>query len=225
MASVRWRTEANLRRRYLDRMINPTIDALLVQAVARFFLAFGIVAFAVGVGLIADHGRMRRFCGVLDRWVSMRRSTRWLAVPHDADTSMRRHRQLIGAVFVLVAAYSAAVLLVAVDADAVAAALQSQLPQPYVTWILESARRTLIVGSLLAMLVGIMLLFFPLALRSIESRANQWYSLRTYGRNNDTPHMGFDRLAETHPRLMGGTIAAAALVVVIDYGSRLLAAG
>lgn len=212
-------------------MINATIDALLVQAVSQFFFAFGIVGLAVGVGLIADHGRVRQLCAVMDRWVSMRRSTRWLAVPRDIDASMRRHRQLIGAVFVLVSAYSATVLLLTVDAGTLAAALQSRMPQPqpypypYVAWIVESARRALIAGSLLAMLVGIMLLFFPLALRSIESRANQWYSLRNYGRNNDTPHMGFDHLIETHPRLLGGTIAAAALVVVIDYGIRLRALG
>lgn len=205
-------------------MINSTVDQFLVLAVARLFLVFGIVGFAVGVGLILKPARMHQFFAITDRWFSMRRGTRWLAVPHDIEEPILKYRRPIGALFIVVAAVSTFVLLMSVDTRRVADALGGSAPHLYVAWLVESARRALVAGSVLAIAVGIMLVFFPRALRSVELRANKWYSVRAHGQTSDTMHMGFEHWIESHPQRMGGVIAAASLLVAFDYGTRLLAA-
>lgn len=204
-------------------MSHPIVDQFFVPFIVRFFFVFGIIGFAVGVGLIFNHVRMHQFFGIMNHWVSMRRSTRWLAIPLDTGSTMQRFRRLIGAAFILVAAFSTFVLITQIDANRVVAALRVEVPYSFATWIMESVRWFLIAGSMVAIAVGIMLIFFPNALRAIETRANHWYSFRCCSRSGDTMHMDFDRWIENHPRAMGWIIAVASLVVVVDYGTLLFA--
>jgi hypothetical protein len=153
----------------------------------------------------------------------MRHSTKWLAIPRDAGFGALRFRRLVGGVFILVAAYSTFVLITQIDVARIVAMLRVGAPHSFTLWIVESLRWFLIAGGLVAVAVGIMLLAFPNALHAIETQANHWYSFRSYSQSGDAMHMGFDRWIESYPRAMGGIIAFAALVVVVDYGVRLFA--
>lgn len=204
-------------------MTHPLVDQFLVPFILRFFFVFGIVGFAVGIGLTFDFAGIHRFFGIMNRWVSMRHGTRWLAIPRDTGPIMLRFRRSIGAAFVLVAAFSTFVMIAKLDVERVVAALDLKAPHAFVAWILECMRWLLVVGGVVAITVGIMLIYFPKALHAIETRANHWYSFRSYSQSGDAMHMGFDRWIESYPRAMGGVIAVAALVVVVDYGIRLFA--
>ncbi len=202
-------------------MIHPAIDQFLAEFMGRFFFVFGIVGFAVGVGLIGNPVRMHQFFGTMNHWVSMRRSTKWLARPRDAGSVVQDFCRVIGGVFILVAAYSTFILITQVDVNRIVAILRLDAPPSFVAWIIESARWFLIAGGVGAILVGIMLIFFRDGLRMIETHANHWYSLRRHGQSGDAMHMGFDRWIEGYPRTMGWIITVAALVVVVDFGIRL----
>ncbi len=204
-------------------MSHPIIDQFLIPFIIRFFFVFGILSFAVGVGLIFNHVRMVRFFGIMNHWVSMRRSTKWLSIPRDTGPVVQRFRRLIGAIFVLVATFSTFVLITQIEAKSVVAALRLDIPYALAMWLIESARWLLITGSMVAIAVGIMLIFFPNALLAIEARANYWYSTRSRSRGGDTMHMTFDRWMGTYPRALGWLIAAASLFVVVDFGLLLFA--
>lgn len=204
-------------------MSYPIVDQLLATALFRFFLVFGIFGFAVGVGLIVNPMRMLRFFAIMNQWVSLRRSTRWLAIPRDTGPVVQRFRRPIGAAFILLAAFSTFVLIVKIDAHRVITALRIHDPHSLATLIMESVRWCLITGSMMAIAVGIMLIFFPKALQAIEMRANRWYSMRSWSRGGDVLHLGLEKWLESYPRAMGWIIAVASLVVVVDYGTFLLA--
>jgi hypothetical protein len=209
----------------MPTMSQPLIEQFLVPFIVRFFFAFGIIGFAVGVGLILNHVRMHQLFVVMDRWVSMRRSTKWLAVTHDIGPSVQRFPRLIGTIFILLAAFSTFVLLWQLDVNKVVDALRVEAPNSFVVWIVDCVRWFLVAGSMLAIAVGTMLILWPNALRSIEARASRWYSFRSHTRSGDTMHMGFDLWIERYPKVVGWIIAMAALVVVVDYGMRLFARG
>jgi len=198
------------------------VDQLLVPFMVRFFFVFGIGALAVGIGLVFFRAPALRFFGSMNRWVSLRRSTKWLAIPRASEPLVRRFRRPLGAVFVLVAAFSTFVLMTQVDADRVVTALRVKVPHTYGVWLMEAVRWFLVAGGMLAIAVGIMLLFFPQALLALETRANRWYSFRGVSRAGDTMHMGLDAWVANYPRSIGTIIATGALVVVIDFGMRLL---
>ncbi len=204
-------------------MNHPLVTQFLIPVLIRFFFVFGIIGFAVGVGLIVNRVRMLRLFGIMNRWVSMRRSTKWLSIPRDTGPFVQRFRRLIGTTFVLVAAFSTFVMITQLDAHRIVAALGVDIPYPLAMWIVESLRWILIVGSMVAIGVGIMLIFFPNVMQAVETRADHWYSTRSHSRAADTMHMGFDKLVENYPRAMGWIIAAASFVVVIHYGIWLFA--
>lgn len=201
---------------------NITVAQLFITFVYRLFFVFGIIAFAVGVGLIFNPVRMRQFFGFMNQWVSMRPGTKWLSVAYDTAAAEHRYRHLLGAVFFLFAAFSIYVLIAKIDVNRVAAAIPLNVPRAVEVLIMESVRLVLIAGSVLAIAVGIMLILFPNALRAIETRANRWYSTDGILRDGDTMHMDLDRWIEGYPRATGGIIASGALVMVVDFGILLL---
>lgn len=194
------------------------VDQLLAPFVIRFFFVFSIVAFAVGVGLIVDHVRMQQLFGVMNRWVSTRHGTKWLAVPRDIGPAVQQFRRPIGAVFVLIAAYSTFILLTQVNIDRFVAALGVAAPHAFVAWLVGCVHWFLLLGGLVAIAVGFMLMFSPQALRAIETRVNHWYSLRRVSQSFDAMHWGLDRWVAGYPGAAGWLIAVPALFLIGDYG-------
>lgn len=202
--------------------INLNFAQLFVTFIYRLFFVFGIFAFAIGIGLMFNHQRMRQLFGLMNRWVSMRPGTEWLSIPHDTEAAEHRHRHLIGAVSILIAAFSIYVLTAKVDVERLAAAISLNVPRFYAVLIIESVRRLLIAGSVVAVAAGIMLIFFPDALRAIERRSNRWYSTDGIARDGDAMHMHLDKWIDNYPRAMGGAISLGAFIVVVDFGTLLL---
>lgn len=202
--------------------MNPlVVDQLLVPFVIRFFFVFGIIGFAVGVGLIIDPARMHRFFGFMNTWVSLRRSTKWLAIPRDISSTVQRYRHLIGLTFILLGAFSTVVLMTRIDVNHVVTALNVGAPHSFVAWIVDSMRWFLIAGNVLAIAIGFMLMVYPNFLHSVEARVNRWVSFRARSLGADTENMGLDRWVDSYPRAMGWLVAIAALPVAVIYGLQL----
>lgn len=194
------------------------VEQLLVPFAFRVFLVFGLVGVVVGLGLMVDPGRMGRLFGLMNRWFSARHASRWLAIPRDSGPVVERFRRILGVVIVLGAGFSTFILTAHFDLRQVTAALAGDVPQSAGGWLIDSLRWLLVVGGLAALGVGIMLLFFPAAWRAVERRVDRWVSSRSLGRAGETMHLGFDFWVERHPRAVGGTITAGALVVAVVYG-------
>ena len=204
-------------------MTQPFVDQLFVPVIVRFFFVFGIIGFVVGLGLIVEPVRMHRFFGLANTWVSLRRSTKWLAVPRDISSTVQRYRHLIGLTFILLGAFSTVVLMTQIDVDRVVATLHVAAPYAFVAWIVDSMRWFLIAGNVLAIAIGFMLMVFPGFLHSVETRVDRWVSFRAHSLGADTENMGLDRWVESYPRFAGWLIAIVTLPVVAIYGLRLFA--
>jgi glucan phosphoethanolaminetransferase (alkaline phosphatase superfamily) len=161
---------------------------------------------------------MHEIFGVMNQWVSTRRSTRWLAIPHDSGPTVQRFRYLIGAVFIIAAAFSTYILIAQINVSMIAAVFGAEHSNTRVVWIIECIRWFLITGNIVAIAVGIMLIFFQNALHTIETHANQWYSIRKHNQKGDAMHMSFDNWVENNPGIMGWIIAIGAFIVVVNFG-------
>ena len=195
---------------------NNLVNQLLLQAVVMFFLVWSLVGAAIGAGLIVSSAMTLRLFGVMNRYVSTRHGFKALAMPHDLGQSVRKHRRLIGALFVLGAAYSIYSLLAWFNNSAIVFVLDLRYPRLFVAWILESARWSLIVLNVFALVTGVMLGFFPHALGRLEAQANRWVSVRKLTMGVDTMHLTLDKLVEAYPRTAGSIILVAALYVAAN---------
>lgn len=201
---------------------NYVIDQLLIPSTVLFFFVGGIVAAIIAVGLIMNSASVFRLFGIMNTSVSTRLMTRPLEIPRDSSAVVWEYRRSIAAFFTMGAIFSLYGLVVQIDSAAAVAALKLKYPPAAVLLLVESARRFLIVGCAAALVVGILLAFFPGALRSLEARASRWVSTRRMVPHADRMEMVLDKWVAAFPRTAGCIILFPALGMVLYFGALLL---
>jgi hypothetical protein len=194
---------------------NYVVDQLLIPFVLWFFVVAAIVGIALGVCLIVRSARTLRILGDLNRWISLRGSLKPMDDPHDIGDAVYGHRRWFGSVFAVGGAFAVFILLARVEVAAVVPALGRSAPPVIFDWIVESLKWILVAGGVLAIDIGVMLVFSTDALRAWETRVNRWYSSGQLGKGADTMHLTLDRWVETSPRVAGWMIALGAAIVLI----------
>lgn len=199
------------------------VAQLLFSFITTAFFVLGIAGLAVGIGLLVSSPAMFRFFAVLNRWVSLRRPLKPLEVSHDLGPFVGRYRFVFGPLILIGALVSLYGLLARLDySAALVATLRFDLPGAYVLWIVDSLRWFLVVGSVLAVVVGALLIVAPGVLRPFMSAADHWYSTRKAASGADRMNMAVDSWVQAHPRIAGWVITLGALVVVVNFGILLL---
>ena len=189
------------------------------QFLAVLFLVGGLAVFALGVGLIAGSAATLRFFAAMNRWVSTRRATRPLEVPHDTRPAVQKHRRWLAVVFVAGAAFAVYGLATGFDVRAVSHVLGLEArPFSTASWLIESIRWLLIAGNLVAIVIGIMLGFFPAALAALEARGGHWYSDRRLAKGADAMNFALDDWVAASPRAAGWIMTVAGLILAVDFG-------
>ncbi len=190
-------------------------DQLLIPFVLWFFIVTGVVGIALGVCLILGSARTLRFLGTMNRWISLRTSLKPMELPHDIGKAVYGHGRWFGAAFAVGGAFAILVLLAKVKVAPIVAALGSTATPVFVAWIVESLKWILLAGGVLAVVIGVMLVFSTSALRAIETRVNRWYSSRKLGRGADSMYLTLDQWVGTFPRTAGWMLALGAAIVLI----------
>lgn len=195
----------------------------IALALTVFFLVGGLVGVAVGVSLIVRSERTLRFFGIMNRWVSLRGAARPLEIPRDTTQAVQRYRHWLGAVFIVGGAFATFILATRFSAGAARQLLNLTALHPTIaSWAVDSARWILIVGNLVAVVVGILLAFFPAALAALEARGGSWFSERRLLKGGDTQNLSLDKWVAAHPRRAGVIMVVGALLMMGNFGIMLL---
>ncbi len=194
---------------------NYVVDEILVPVVFLFFLVSGVFGVGLGIGLIVFRGRVFRLFGPMNRWVSVRKGFKPMEARHDIEPFVHMYRRWFGALFIIGGTFSIIMLAAKVDVAAVTSVFGLRRFSLIGPWLIQSIATFLIIGSLLAIAIGIILGFFPRALAALETRTNRWVSSRQIGKGGDTMHLPLDRWFESSPRTSGGILAVAALFLTI----------
>ena len=195
---------------------NALIDQLLVPALFAFFLIAGLAGAALGAALIVFRGRVFRLFGPMNRWVSARKTLAPLDTLHNIDPTVHKYRRWFSAVFIVGAAFSMIMLVTKLDVATVVSLLGASRFSFVGPWLVESLGWMLLLGSVLAIAIGVILGFFPHVLSALEMRANRWVSSRRIGKGADEMHVPFDRWIESSPRVAGWLLAVAALFLTVN---------
>jgi hypothetical protein len=198
-------------------------DQLLVPALFIFFLIAALFALAFGLGLIVFRTRAFRSLGPMDHWVSARKSLAPFETRREIEPFVYQHRRWFSVVFIVGGLFSGLMLSGKVPALAVARLFGVGEPHMLSTWVVESLGVLMIAGSMLAVVIGVLLGFFPPQLRALESKANRWVSSRKLAKGADQVHLPLDRWFHDSPRTAGCLLAVAALFLAFNSTVALLA--
>lgn len=201
---------------------NVVIDQLLVPSGILFFFIGGIAAVVIGLGLIVNSAAMFRLFAAMNGSVSSRRMFKPLEIPRDSSGWVWRYRRPVAAFFTVGAAFSLYGLIVQVDPAAVVAALKLDYPRPAVLLVVETVRLFLIIGGAAALVVGLLLAFYPNVMRSLETGSARWVSTRQIVRGADSMNLALDKTVAAFPRVAGWIILLPALGISTYFGTLLL---
>jgi hypothetical protein len=198
------------------------ITQLVVSALVAFVFAVSVLGLALGLGLIVRSAATLAFIGLMNRWVSIRQALQPLEAPRRVARPAGTTRWF-GVFLVAVGAYAALVVLGTFDVPRLAALLKMDPRYSLASLALETLKWLLVLGSLGGVATGLMLLFAPGAWRTLEERANRWYSTGNLELAGDRPYMSLDRMVEARPRAAGWVIFALSLLAAVASGILLFA--
>lgn len=201
---------------------NYAFDQLIAPAIVWFFFVGGVVAVAIGVGLILRSPGVFRLFELLNHSVSTRHATKAMSIQRDSGQFAWKYRRLIGIVFIVGAVYSVWGLVTGAGNAAIVAMLNLKLPAGYVFWIVESLRYFLVVGCTASIIVGILMVISPDTLKAIEKVGARWYSTRQIAPEGDKMNLTLDKWVAVFPRTAGLIILFPALGMAMYFGDLLL---
>jgi hypothetical protein len=184
-------------------MYSTVLGKILVPFVVHVFFVVAIVGVALGASLIVASARMQAIFATGNRWISGREATKWLTVPRDVGQAAHRNRRWVGLAFAIAGAVLLYTLMVRFGSAEFAAALKLARPSLYVLWALGALKWFLILGCSSAIVIGILLIFFPGVLGAIETRTDRWVSTRQWVEGGDVMRMSLDNLVLRTPRIAG----------------------
>ena len=190
---------------------------LLVPVVARSFLTFGVLAIAVGVGLMFDAARMRRIFAVANRWISTRLFFQRAEATHDIDRPLTRNRYVFGGFVVIGSLYALFGLMVIFDLRSLLEFAHDHARHRVIIWGIQMMWWALVLGNLGALSVGLLELAAPARLEHLSRLANRWVMPVRIDDRADEMNMALDNWVDRFPRFSGLVIAAGATVVVFLF--------
>ena len=200
----------------------PLLAQLAISALAVLLLAVSLLGIALGLGLIVRSSATLPFIALMNRWVSTRQALTPLEAPMHLARSAATQRWF-GVVLVALGAYAAFALLASFDVPRLAVMLKVDARYSAASLGLEALKWMLVLGSFAAVVTGLMLVCFPAAWRSVEERANRWYSTGALELAGDRPYMSLERLVEARPRASGAVIFGLSLMAAAASGALLFA--
>lgn len=191
------------------------------QYLFYLLIAANLAALVVGVAMLAEPERCKRWFGTEHKPRSVRQSIKRLEVAHDADTPLLSRPGLLGSMLLV-----AAVLILvkgshfvsAIDVPQGGKLLARLFGAPVATpAVWESAWLSLVIfialGALVAAAVGVVVLTRPDWIRQWSRVSNRWVSSRQATRrvSQAGAYYGADRLLQQYPRPFGAIVTIVSL--------------
>ena len=133
---------------YIESIFVPWFTQLTVV----FFFVSGLIALAVGVGLIACTAWTLEFAASINRWAAAQSALRWVATERDVERPLQRHARVFGALLIAGGAF---VLIAGPETRGFIT--KFALHPVNVDWIGTAVNRVLITGNVFAIVLGIVL--------------------------------------------------------------------
>lgn len=191
-----------------------TVNEILLQSFLIFLWGGSIVGILAGVGMFHRPEQLMRFNQQVSRWVDTERMTVKLDRPRWFEPFIYRHHRLVGLGLLIGAVFVLYTFLFSYNVRVIS----SYIPQDY-WWLSDALIAILLVGSMLASLIGIVVLAKPSLLREIEVASNRWICTTRLSTLFNSQYHFAEQFLFQHHRLFGVFILLSSLyvIVLLDY--------
>lgn len=202
--------------------MKTAISQQIAHLIAHLLIAGNIFALFVGILMLAVPHRLEALFKVSDRWVSTKRTFEPLDLMHDTDRHVMRYPRVlggllvIGSMFILIRGGLFAAKMSATEGGRLLARVfGGKLPLPAweVLWL--SLVALLLLGALLALVLGILSFYRMETLKRWSEIANRWVATHQLFDPLDTPNYTFNRIVHEKSRLWGALITVCALLALV----------
>lgn len=161
----------------MSSMLSQISYPVFLYCVFAFFLFASVFSFIVGLSFATRSVAMLRLFDILNRSYSINRLVEPLTTPHFVEPVLLKHPGPLGTGITLGAAMSI-FLLMDVDALTLQPVFLGSFSYFSALILAGYTKSFLLFGNGIGVAVGLLILFFPRQLSSIEAYTDKWYTLK-----------------------------------------------
>ncbi len=196
------------------------INSILLQ----FFLVFlgggAIVGILFGAGMLLKHEQVLRLNQYYSRWIGSEKIEEQLDRPRWTERFFYRHHRPVGAGLFIGAMVVLYTFLISYNSRKI-----SSVISPGYLWLLDALLGLLLIGSVVAAIVGFIVLLRPSLLRELETSTNRWIATKRVEKLFNNMHYAFDQSMVRHRKLTGTLLLIGGAYVLIGLGYFLFRGG
>ena len=192
-------------------MESPILASIIQESVLLLLIIGSIVALLLGLLLILSPQQANALSQRYNHWVSLRRPTKSLEIPHESDHYLYRHHRVMGLFILISSSYILYQFAFNYDQTMIVHALSNHFGNTtIVEWLLEATLWFILPISGVLILFGAMMALKPSAIKNIEMHSNRWISTRKITQPLEKQNKSLDRWVEHQPRRFGLILTLAA---------------
>lgn len=194
----------------MSSILSQVSYPVFLYCVFVFFIFVSAFSFIVGVGLAMRNATILRFFDFMNKWISVRKIVKPMAMPHFVEPVLFKRLNLLGTSIIL-GATASVFLLGGVDADVFQPMFFGSFSYGTAVMLAIYTKSFLLIGNGVCVVMGLLMLFFPHLLSSIEAYTDKWYTLRKQTRPLGQMHLEVDNWVLAHPTVSGVTLSILSL--------------
>ena len=189
------------------------LNEVLLQSSLIFLWGGAFMGILIGAAMLLKPEQVIRLNQRLSRYVSTEKIAEHIDRPRWTERFFYRHHRPVGAAVLIGAILVLYTFLFSFNLRKVSAFI----PRGW-WWLSDALLGMLLIGSVLAALVGIIVLTRPSLLRDIEKAANRWVSSDRLLSLFNGMHYSAEQSMLRHNRVAGGAIMLGSLYIVVVLG-------
>ena len=196
------------------------VNEMLGRAFLILVCTGSVAGLLIGAGLLFRPQWIQSLNQYFSRWVSTRKIEDHLDKPRWTERFFYRYHRAVGAVLFLGAMFILYTFLFRYNTRKISAAFA-----PGSWWLMDALVGLLLIGSVVAALVGIVMLTKPSLLRDIEASTNRWISTEGMMKLFNSMRHSSDHYILRHRKVAGAFIVVGSLYILIVLGPLLWRGG
>ncbi len=196
------------------------INSILLQFFLVFLVGGAIVGILFGAGMLLKHEQVLRLNQYFSRWIGAGKIEEQLDRPRWTERFFYRHHRPVGAGLFVGAMVVLYTFLISYNSRTISAVIA-----PGNRWLLDALLWLLLIGSVVAAIVGFIVLLRPSLLRELEKSTNRWIATKRAAELFNDMHYAFDQSVIRHRKLTGTLLVIGSVYVLIGLGYFLFRGG
>lgn len=193
------------------------LNNILLQSFLIFLGGAALLGILVGAGMLLKHEQVMRLNQYFSHWKSTEKFGEHFDRPRSSERFFYRHHRLVGAGLFIGAMLVLYTFVISYNVRKISAVIARDY-----WWLLDALMGLLLIGSVLAAIIGFIMLSRPSLLRDLEKSANRWISTDRLLKWLNGMHYSAEQSILQHRKLAGVCLIFGSIYILIALGYFLL---